>query len=254
MSDYQARIALARDAYRATQPTRSDVKAGTARVEAQLANPANHMRRLLQFLGGGALLGAGLLAGLSDAPSGAVQPAALGSVGQAEAAASEAAASEAAASQPSVGAPRLGLPQGWLQPLKLNPAASEAADTAAEEPNRAETGRGVRSAAKRLSHDAAPVNKASGAKAQPVAPPDWSQVSSALADGDAARADRVLKGLASSGDADTRAKALLGQAQLALSRGDRGEAKRLTRAAASVPGASVAVRDKALRWAARASL
>ncbi|MGE0326190.1 MAG: hypothetical protein AB7S68_27930, partial [Polyangiaceae bacterium] len=161
MSDYQARIALARDAYRATQPTRSDVKAGTARVEAQLANPANHMRRLLQFLGGGALLGAGLLAGLSDAPSGAVQPAALGSVGQAEAAASEAAASEAAASeaaasQPSVSAPRLGLPQGWLQPLKLNPAASEAADTAAEESSRAETARGVRSTAKRLSHDAAP--------------------------------------------------------------------------------------------------
>ncbi|MEZ4371372.1 MAG: hypothetical protein R3B07_11135 [Polyangiaceae bacterium] len=254
MSDYQARIALARDAYRATQPTPSDVQAGTARVEAQLANPANHMRRLLQFLGGGALLGAGLLAALSDAPSGAMQSAALGSVGLPEAAASETAASEAAASQPSAGAPRLGLPQGWLQPLKLNPAASEAVDTAEAESSRAETARGARSTAKGLPPGAAPVNKASGAKSEPAAPPDWSQVSTALADGDPARADRVLKGLASNGDADTRAKALLGQAQLALSRGDRAEAKRLTRAAASVPGASVAVRDKALRWAARASL
>ena len=69
-----------------------------------------------------------------------------------------------------------------------------------------------------------------------------------------AQAWRVLEGLAASGDADTRAKALLGQAQLAFSRGDRAAAKRLTRAAASVPGASAAVREKALRWAARASL
>jgi len=63
-----------------------------------------------------------------------------------------------------------------------------------------------------------------------------------------------LAELASSDDASTRAKALLGQAQIHLSRGERAEAKRLAAAAANVPGASDVVRMKAVRWAARASL
>ncbi|MCA9643614.1 MAG: hypothetical protein KC492_23105, partial [Myxococcales bacterium] len=110
MSDYQARIALARDAYQATQPTAQQLAAGTVRVQAQLANPANHMRRLLQFLGGGALLGAGLFAAVSSTPNEGVQAAALGSVGQ----------TEAAPSQPSAGSAKLGLPQGWLQPMQVD--------------------------------------------------------------------------------------------------------------------------------------
>ncbi len=247
MSDYHARIALAREAYQATQPTPSELKAGTARVEAQLSSPARHMRRLMQFLGGGALLGAGVLAALSHAPE------------RSEAGAGAAPDSSLAEPTRSAGVtPSLGLPGGWLQPLQVSPDASidserplRAEDARARAGSKAPAGSGSRGTEAASSKGVA----APGAEAAKApAPPDWSQVSAALAAGDSAGAGRVLEGLAASGDADTRAKALLGQAQLAFSRGDRAEAKRLTRAAAGVPGASPAVKAKALRWAARASL
>lgn len=251
MSDYQARIALARDAYRATQPTPGEVEATAARIEAQLASPAHHLRRLLHFLGGGALLGAGVLGALGGGPSSdsGYRPGAAPAVA-ADSAAPELASTHGSGSEKALGS--LGLPRGWVQPIQIEPDA--AVDPVSEAPRT--NPRGIVPARTLPKHAAArPLPaQAPGEAGGGAIPPDWSQVSAALAAGDSARAGQVLDGLAASGDADTRAKALLGQAQLALSRGDRSEAKRLTTAAASVPGASAAVKEKALRWAARASL
>ncbi|MCA9632358.1 MAG: hypothetical protein KC766_32115 [Myxococcales bacterium] len=247
MSDYRARIALARDAYRAAQPSPDEIRAGAARIESQLANPANHMRRLLQFLGGGALLGAGVLAVLNHAADDSGRPQ--------EGLRASAADSAIVAANSSAG---LGQPQGWMQPMQVTPDVGRTAEDppspgdSQDEAGGRPSSRGA-STAKRSATTTKAVQSPGESKAAPP-PPDWSQVSSALAAGDSPGAQRVLEGLAASGDADTRAKALLGQAQLAFSRGDRAAAKRLTRAAASVPGASAAVREKALRWAARASL
>lgn len=110
MSDYRARIALARDAYRAAQPSPDEIRAGAARIESQLANPANHMRRLLQFLGGGALLGAGVLAVLNHAADDSGRPQ--------EGLRASAADSAIVAANSSAG---LGQPQGWMQPMQVTP-------------------------------------------------------------------------------------------------------------------------------------
>ncbi len=251
MSDYQARLKLARDAYQATLPDLVEVNAGVARVGAQLAAPAAQLRRLLHLLGGGALLaGLGLIGGAALSEGGEAEPhrrdpsAAPGAPlphGLQEPASAPGDMLQRASH------PLQSEPAGWLVPF----AAGSAVEADAISAPRAPASARAPARAGLVGGDAAAEAPAPALAAPPA---DWAAVSSALARGDAQQASGVLAALARSEDASTRAKALLGQAQIHLSKGERAEAGRLAAAAASVPGASAAIRMKAVRWAARASL
>jgi cytoskeletal protein RodZ len=73
---------------------------------------------------------------------------------------------------------------------------------------------------------------AAPAPAEPAAEPGsaWKQVGDALAQGDERRASKLLQDLTKDDDAETRAKAALGLAQLAASRGDCARARSLATA------------------------
>lgn len=83
--------------------------------------------------------------------------------------------------------------------------------------------------------EAASPGEASAAPAAPSA--SWADVSRALSEKDDARAQRALSSLGQSSDPETRAKAKLGLAQLAASRGDCDRARALARAVAGSPDA-----------------
>jgi hypothetical protein len=91
------------------------------------------------------------------------------------------------------------------------------------------------------------------AQSQAAAPqPSWSDVNEALAAHDRVRASRLLSQLADHGpDADTRAKALLGIAQLAAGSGDCDNGRTLALEAASRPGIEIKTVRRALELAAR---
>src|SRR5690606_864688 len=247
MSDYQARLKLAREAYQATLPDLEEVNAGVARVGSQLAPPATQLRRLMQLLGGGALVAGLGLMGSAALPDGDAGPPPVGATEPTEAPLAAVPHGHSEALQAQLHAAKQPLqtqPAGRLVPIT----AGSAADADAPLPTSSAGGR--RLPARGLQPPSVP--QPEGATKAPGA--SWAAVSGALERGDSQAASGILAELASSDDASTRAKALLGQAQIHLSRGERAEAKRLAAAAANVPGASDVVRMKAVRWAARASL
>jgi hypothetical protein len=82
--------------------------------------------------------------------------------------------------------------------------------------------------------------------------PSWSDVNEALAARDRARANRLLMRLSEQGpDADTRAKALLGIAQLEAGAGHCEEGRRLALEVASRPGIEIKTIRRALELASR---
>jgi hypothetical protein len=81
--------------------------------------------------------------------------------------------------------------------------------------------------------------------------PTWTDVNSALGTLDYRRAETLLLQLSGSHDADTRAKAHLGLAQLAASRGDCERARVLALGVAAVPGIEMKTVRRALELAVR---
>lgn len=108
----------------------------------------------------------------------------------------------------------------------------------------------VRSAGEAPAPDPTP---ASGAVAESAAPASasWTEVSEALAARDDGRARQALEALGRDADPTTRAKARLGLAQLAASRGDCAHARSLAQEVAASPDADARTSARARALAAR---
>jgi hypothetical protein len=95
---------------------------------------------------------------------------------------------------------------------------------------------------------------ASGRSSSAATPrqPSWSDVNEALAAHDRARASALLSRLAEHGpDPDTRAKAMLGIAQLEAGGGDCEKGRRLALEVAARPGIEIKTVRRALELASR---
>lgn len=218
MSSEQERIlALARDAWQATQPSDAESEFAAKRIERRMRSerPRSSRRPTVVLVFVVVLLG-----GLAYAASGG--PAHFG----------ERASGGDAARGALRGAARAGLAEA---PRHLSGVSQDAAERRAAAP--ADDAPGDLDSAGVLVKDesSATADKPSakslaGAAPEIVSPPpaaSWRAVDEALDARDDARARKALADLAKSKDGATRAKARLGLAQLAKSRGDCAEARRL---------------------------
>ena len=116
-------------------------------------------------------------------------------------------------------------------------------EAAPSEANRNDPGR--RSSSGRVASRPGSVPRGASADTAARRAESWEQVDRALSRNDEAGARRALTGLAESRDAATRAKALLGLAQLAAAQGDCRHARSLAAEIAGTPGASARLSSRA---------
>ncbi len=123
------------------------------------------------------------------------------------------------------------------------PAAKEKASVVETEEPKPEIKQGPTS--KPATTSASKSSKATPTHDPVAAASSWREVDEALDAKDDTRAEKALSGLASSKDADTRAKAKLGLAQLAQSKNDCDKARSLAREVAGTPDIDPAVVKRA---------
>jgi hypothetical protein len=225
-------LELAREAWRADEPSEARVEVAARRIERQLrsrrrSRPARRHTLVLAFIvvfGGAAAWaasgGAPRVFGFGPAPA---LPALLST-----------------AARPGLGAGVAVLTARARVTSQITEPEAHALDPAAE-PTLAAPGE--------------PRNKtprvAVVAEVAPAAPAaSWREVARALDAKDDDRTRRALEGLAKSTDATTRAKARLGLAQLARSRGDCATAKRIAAEVAAMQGVESSVTQRAAALAA----
>jgi hypothetical protein len=232
MTDHERLLATAREAWRSAAPSEQEIRRGAERVERRLgARPRSLLRRPVMISAGAC---AAFLAALAYA----------GNQKWVE-----------------VSRPPTGDPQKTVTPaptpLVDRPSLSEPASTLASSPSPIDANeippvvpeaRSQPTAQSAAPPPALPVEKKGALARKPA--PSWSEVSEALSGGDEEHAQKLLSDLASNGhDADDRAKAKLGLAQLEASHGNCARARVLALQVAAVQGIELKTVRRALELA-----
>ena len=222
MNDQTRILRLARAVWRASSPTEASVAAGAERVAQRLLAPKSAWNRWYSWTSAGAaaaLLGA-VVHGSQMKPF-EVGPSSV--------------VTSVAPPKPPIAdpSPAGGTPEGDLAP-------PHAMSPSVEAPRPSEI------------TPASPEARIPVAEPRSTADPTWMDVSAALAAADHARAERLLLALSDRRhDANTRAKANLGLAQLDEARGDCASAGQHALRSSAIPGVEIKTVRRALELAAR---
>ncbi len=240
MIDHQRILVRARETWQATAPSDAEIQRGAQRVGRRLRARPRTVNRRKVFVSIGAC--AAFLAALAYAgsPKWTAPPAPM------NAPPAPMNAPPAPMNAPPAHAPALTAP-----PLTPPGATQMGNETPAVIPSPASEPAPVESAPSSLASPIAPVERREPLVADKASEPSWAEVSEALSDGDEKRAQILLSDLARRGhDADNRAKAKLGLAQLEASHGNCARARVLALQVAAVRGIELKTVRRALELAA----
>jgi hypothetical protein len=232
MTDHEQLLATAREAWRSAAPSEQEIRRGAERVERRLgARPRPFLRRPAMISAGAC---AAFLAALAYAGSQKWVEVWRPPTGDPQ--------KTVAAPTPLVDRPSLSPP--------ANAAAAPSSIDANETPPIVPEDRSQPTAQSAAPPPALPVEKKGAPALGRKTAPSWGEVSEALSGGDEEHAQKLLSDLARNGhDADDRAKAKLGLAQLEASHGNCARARVLALQVAAVQGIELKTVRRALELA-----